>query len=120
MRVPLCRMVHTPYGDSITLSRSRFSEYGYLLCRCLISGAVSAASDHAGMVFLARWRGGSCWLAVRVDVPPRDREVLTSWVRSTSIRGVQADGAVAEEAVCPRGDRRAGGSAPAGQAADCR
>ena len=33
-------------------------------------------------------------------------------------RGVQADGDLVEEAVCRRGDRRAGGPAQAGQAAD--
>ena len=74
-------------------------------------------------------------LTVGVEVPPRDREVLASWVRSPSIRaglaqrarivllaadgvgtneivrrtGVsQADGDRVEEAVCRGGDRRAG------------
>jgi hypothetical protein len=86
-------------------------------------------------------------LTAKVEVPPRDREVLASWVRSPSIRaglaqrardcaagrgrdraneivrrtGVsKADGDRVEEAVCRRGDLRAGGPAEAGQAAGHR
>ena len=80
-------------------------------------------------------------LTVAVDVPPRDREVLESWLRAPSLRaglaqrarivllaadgvrgqgdrgagrGVQADGDRLEEAVRRRGYRRAGGSSEAG------
>ena len=82
-------------------------------------------------------------MTVAVDVPPRDREVLESWLRSPSVRaglaqrarivllaadgcryeghraagrGVQADGDRLEEALPRRGYRRAGRPAEAGPA----